>query len=79
MHITTSGGKLTHRLGMWRLNAVAYVHFQVPVSRDVFFVDVRYTNLKPIGGGSYGFVCSADDALTGEKVRRPCLSRVGTG
>ena len=48
------------------------------MSRDVFFVDVRYTNLKPIGGGSYGFVCSADDALTGEKVRRPCLSRVGT-
>lgn len=41
---------------------------QVHVSRDVFVVDVRYTNLKPIGGGSYGFVCSADDSVTGEKV-----------
>jgi mitogen-activated protein kinase 1/3 len=38
------------------------------VSRDVFVVDVRYTNLRPIGGGSYGFVCSADDTITGEKV-----------
>ena len=31
-------------------------------------VDVRYQNLKPIGGGSYGFVCSADDTATGQKV-----------
>jgi mitogen-activated protein kinase 1/3 len=40
----------------------------VQVSRDLFVVDVRYTNLRPIGGGSYGFVCSADDSVTGEKV-----------
>jgi hypothetical protein len=45
---------------------------QVQVSRDVFYVDVRYTNLKPIGGGSYGFVCSADDSVSGEKVGVNC-------
>ena len=44
------------------------------MSRDVFFVDVRYTNLRPIGGGSYGFVCSADDTLTGEKVHHTYLA-----
>jgi mitogen-activated protein kinase 1/3 len=43
-------------------------YHEVQVSRDVFVVDVRYTDLKPIGGGSYGFVCSAQDTLTGEQV-----------
>mmetsp|Transcript_13876 Transcript_13876/g.27576 ORF Transcript_13876/g.27576 Transcript_13876/m.27576 type:complete len:107 (+) Transcript_13876:60-380(+) len=43
-------------------------YHEVPVSRELFIVDVRYTNLQPIGGGSYGFVCSADDSRTGEKV-----------
>jgi hypothetical protein len=42
---------------------------KVQAGRDVFHVDVRYTDLKPIGGGSYGFVCSAHDSITGEKVR----------
>jgi len=28
----------------------------------------RYTNLKPIGDGSYGFVCAADDSV------RACLT-----
>ena len=37
--------------------------FQVPVARDNFFVDTRYRNLKPIGGGSYGVVCAADDVV----------------
>jgi hypothetical protein len=29
-----------------------------------FFIDERYTNLKPIGDGSYGFVCSAVDSVS---------------
>ena len=40
----------------------------VPLGRESFYIDVRYTNLRPIGGGSYGVVCSADDTLTGRKV-----------
>uniref|UniRef100_A0A6V1P1J1 Mitogen-activated protein kinase n=1 Tax=Heterosigma akashiwo TaxID=2829 RepID=A0A6V1P1J1_HETAK len=40
----------------------------ITVGREKFEIDVRYSNLKPIGDGSYGFVCSADDALTGEQV-----------
>eukprot|EP00617_Octactis_speculum_P015527 CAMPEP_0185770504 /NCGR_PEP_ID=MMETSP1174-20130828/59507_1 /TAXON_ID=35687 /ORGANISM="Dictyocha speculum, Strain CCMP1381" /LENGTH=61 /DNA_ID=CAMNT_0028455965 /DNA_START=117 /DNA_END=298 /DNA_ORIENTATION=- len=43
-------------------------YHEAAVGRDVFFVDVRYRILKPIGGGSYGFVCSAIDEVTGEKV-----------
>ena len=35
---------------------------------NTFEVDVRYTNLKPVGGGSYGLVCSAKDTLTGKPV-----------
>lgn len=33
-----------------------------------FFIDERYQNLKPIGLGSYGFVVSAIDCKTGNKV-----------
>jgi hypothetical protein len=39
--------------------------------RDDFYVDRRYTNLRPIGDGSYGFVCAADDTTTGDQV---CLA-----
>ena len=39
---------------------------------DDFDVDQRYTALKPIGGGAYGVVCSADD-----KVSSPALSADG--
>ncbi|TFJ80936.1 hypothetical protein NSK_007579 [Nannochloropsis salina CCMP1776] len=46
----------------------------VQVARESFFLDVRYTNLKPIGDGSYGFVCAADDSLTG---RRVAIKKVG--
>ena len=35
-----------------------------PIAGNVFEVDVRYTNLVPVGGGSYGLVCSADDSVT---------------
>jgi len=38
------------------------------VASDTFAVDVRYVDLKPIGGGSYGIVCSAYDTLTGQRV-----------
>jgi serine/threonine protein kinase len=44
------------------------------VARESFFLDTRYTNLKPVGDGSYGFVCAADDALTG---RRVAIKKVG--
>ena len=40
----------------------------MPLGRDQFYIDVRYTNLRPIGGGSYGVVCSADDTATGRRV-----------
>lgn len=33
-----------------------------------FEIDTRYTNLKEIGSGSYGLVCSADDEIAGCKV-----------
>jgi len=35
---------------------------------SVFELDVRYKNLKPVGSGSYGLVCAADDTLTGTRV-----------
>uniref|UniRef100_A0A7S2XWA1 Mitogen-activated protein kinase n=1 Tax=Fibrocapsa japonica TaxID=94617 RepID=A0A7S2XWA1_9STRA len=38
------------------------------IGRETFIVDVRYSNLKAIGDGSYGFVCSADDSVTGQQV-----------
>ncbi|KAL4173842.1 hypothetical protein KRP22_005789 [Phytophthora ramorum] len=40
----------------------------VTVSRDVFEVRSHYVNLRPVGGGSYGIVCSAEDTLRGRKV-----------
>ncbi|CAM9846176.1 unnamed protein product, partial [Discosporangium mesarthrocarpum] len=42
-------------------------HEQV-AGRENFVVNVRYTNLKPIGDGAYGFVCAADDQITGKRV-----------
>ncbi|KAG5192323.1 kinase-like domain-containing protein [Tribonema minus] len=43
-------------------------YHKVAVGRETFQVDVRYKNLKPIGDGSYGFVCSADDAVENRQV-----------
>ena len=40
----------------------------VNVGRDVYEVDVRYTDLKAVGAGAYGIVCSAQDNKTGKKV-----------
>jgi serine/threonine protein kinase len=44
------------------------------VGKTVFTVDVRYRNLKPIGSGSYGIVCSGDDFETKRKV---AIKKVG--
>jgi hypothetical protein len=35
------------------------------IAGNRFEVDIRYTNLVPVGGGSYGLVCSADDSVNG--------------
>lgn len=35
----------------------------VTISRDVFEVRSHYVNLRPVGGGSYGIVCSAEDTV----------------
>ena len=43
-------------------------YHRVAVARDVFEVDRRYVDLKPIGSGSYGMVASAFDTVTGQKV-----------
>lgn len=40
----------------------------VSVGYNSFYIDQRYRNLKPIGDGSYGFVASATDTVTGNKV-----------
>ena len=45
-------------------------------ARDVFFIDQRYRNLKPIGGGSYGVVCAADDVNTGTRVALKKITHV---
>jgi len=44
-------------------------NFQVTqVGYNRFFIDSRYVQLKPAGDGSYGFVASAVDSVTGHKV-----------
>lgn len=40
----------------------------IQVGYNRFYIDKRYSNLKAAGDGSYGFVCSAVDSVTGEKV-----------
>jgi serine/threonine protein kinase len=40
----------------------------VNVAYNRFYIDEKYTHLRPIGDGSYGFVVSAVDKLTGRKV-----------
>lgn len=44
------------------------IYHTVTVGYNKFFLDQRYTNLRPIGDGSYGFVVSAVDKVTGQKV-----------
>ena len=38
------------------------------VNGEVYEVESRYSNLKFIGGGAYGQVCSADDSVTKRRV-----------
>lgn len=38
------------------------------VGYNRFYIDQRYSNLRPIGDGSYGFVVSAVDRVTNKKV-----------
>jgi serine/threonine protein kinase len=45
---------------------IKFQYHQVGYNR--FFVDERYTDLKPIGDGSYGFCASAVDSISGVKV-----------
>jgi serine/threonine protein kinase len=49
-------------------------YYSNTVGKTVFTVDVRYRNLKPIGSGSYGVVCSAEDVTTKRKV---AIKKVG--
>ena len=37
--------------------------YLVEIGKHTFEVDKRYQNLKVIGAGSYGIVCSADDVV----------------
>ena len=37
---------------------------------------MRYSNLKAVGSGSYGIVCSADDAFSGNKVAIKKIGKV---
>jgi len=38
------------------------------ISGTIFEVETRYQNLRAVGQGSYGLVCSADDVVSGNKV-----------
>mmetsp|Transcript_12778 Transcript_12778/g.16159 ORF Transcript_12778/g.16159 Transcript_12778/m.16159 type:complete len:417 (-) Transcript_12778:152-1402(-) len=42
-------------------------YHEIPVGHDIFVIDVRYTELKRIGSGSYGTVVSAKDTLQNDK------------
>jgi mitogen-activated protein kinase 1/3 len=44
-----------------------YYKVQVTPTQS-FEIDVRYQELKPVGSGAYGLVCSATDTKTGDKV-----------
>jgi hypothetical protein len=53
-------------------------YHSLSVGYNKFFIDKRYINLKPCGDGSYGFVASAYDVITGEKIfYRTCYSDRG--
>ena len=52
--------------GAGKPRARQYHRFEI--SCNNFDVDVRYSNLEPIGSGSYGLVCAADDSVTNRRV-----------
>lgn len=41
-------------------------YHSLTVGYNKFYIDKRYSNLKPCGDGSYGFVASATDNITGD-------------
>ena len=43
-------------------------YHSLSVGYNKFFIDKRYINLKPCGDGSYGFVASAYDVITGKRM-----------
>ena len=64
---STSTSSKMHKLAVKAARFRQYHH--VHIKRSVVFeIDTRYTNLKEIGSGSYGLVCSADDQITGKRV-----------
>lgn len=48
-------------VGLWQQASEAMISRKD--SRVCVTSNHRYTNLKPIGDGSYGFVCAADDTV----------------
>ena len=52
--------------GVWSLLRMPF--HKIMGGREEFHIDTRYTELQPLGDGSYGFVVSALDTVTGNKV-----------
>ena len=50
------------------MSSVKRTYHTLKVGNESFVVDVRYVNLKKIGHGSYGYVVSGTDEITGRKV-----------
>ncbi|GMH92372.1 hypothetical protein TrVE_jg2612 [Triparma verrucosa] len=50
------------------LGSVKRSYHELKIGHETFVIDTRYTNLKKIGNGSYGFVVSATDTQTKRKV-----------
>ena len=40
----------------------------ITLKLELFRVDTRYIDLKPLGKGAYGTVCAAQDNVSGERV-----------
>jgi serine/threonine protein kinase len=53
---------------LFKMSNLNNQYHTVSVGYNSFYIDQRYRNLKPIGDGSYGFVASATDTVTGNKV-----------
>ncbi|UIZ29666.1 hypothetical protein KXD40_003184 [Peronospora effusa] len=69
MHLGMSRGMQQQQQQQNSFQGLQWQEFhRVTISRDVFEVRSHYVNLRPVGGGSYGIVCSAEDTLRGRKV-----------
>ncbi len=47
------------------------------VGREAFEVGERYCDLKPIGGGAYGYVVSAIDTLAPIEYQNVAIKKIG--